>query len=229
MTLESSKTDRSSGDPDTRTRWLAHARWLLMGTLVYNMVEAGLALWAGYQAGSIALVSFGLDSGIEIVAASVILWRMRVEARGASTAVVEAAEERVHRIVGLSFILLAAFVVLQSLWTLITERIPEESRLGLALAIASLIVMPIVALGKLRVATRIGSPALMAEAKETLACSYLSFCLLLGLGANELLGWWWADPGAALLMVPWLVHEGLESLEESEAEEDEDTDENVDA
>lgn len=233
MTDENQAKVGSSKDPDLypnpKSRLLTYALWLLMGTLVYNVVEAGLALWAGYQAGSIALVSFGFDSGIEIVAASVILWRMRVEARGAPPEVIEAAENRVYRIVGISFFLLATFVIIQSVWTLVSSSMPEESRLGLALAVASLIVMPLIAFGKHRLATKLGSPALLAEAKETLACSYLSFCLLLGLAANELWGWWWADPGAALLMVPWLVHEGLETLDEDEEnneggddEEDED-------
>lgn len=200
-----------------RARWLTLALWLLMGTLVYNVVEAVLALWAGYRAGSIALVGFGLDSGIEILAAAVVLWRMRVEASGASSEVVETAEERVHRIVGLSFILLAGYVILQSLWTLHAGSTVEESRLGLALAVASLIVMPLIAWGKFHAAARIESPALLAEAKETLACSYLSFCLFVGLAANSLWGWWWADPAAALLMAPWLVHEGMEALEDEEA------------
>jgi len=205
--------------PMDKTRWLTYALWLLVGTLVYNLVEAFLALWAGYQAGSIALVGFGLDSGIEILAAGVVLWRMRVEARGGSIEAVEAAEERVLKIVGYSFFILAGYVVLQSLWVLSQESGAKESTLGLALAIASLIIMPVIAWGKFKVAGQIDSPALIAEAKETLACSYLSFCLFLGLAANAFWGWWWADPAAALLMVPWLVHEGLEALEDEDEDE----------
>ena len=103
-------------------------------------------------------------------------------------------------------------VVGQAGATLRTARAPEESLVGLALAGLSLVIMPLLSWGKLRAARRIGSAALRAEAKETLACSYLSFALLLGLGTNTALGWWWADPAAALLMVPWLVKEGLEGI-----------------
>ena len=92
------------------------------------------------------------------------------------------------------------------------QEVPNVSYIGLLLATASLIIMPLVSFGKLRAATEVGSRALRAEAKETLACSYLSFTLLLGLGANAALSWWWADPAAALLMIPWLVKEGLEGL-----------------
>lgn len=187
--------------------------------MAYNLVEAGVALWSGVVAHSIALVGFGLDSIIELAAASVLFWRLRVEARGAEREVVEAAERRVHRFVGFTFFALAAYVLTVAIWTLIGPGEPEESLVGIILAVASLIVMPLVSWGKLRAAQEIESAALRAEAKETLACSYLSFALLLGLAANALAGWWWADPVAALLMIPWLVREGWEGVV---GEEDED-------
>jgi divalent metal cation (Fe/Co/Zn/Cd) transporter len=188
------------------------ALWLVAGTMLYNLVEAGLAVAAGVSAGSIALVGFGLDSLVELAAASVLLWRLRVEARGADAEIVERTERRVHRFVGGTFLALAAYVAVQAGWALWTLDAPAESLLGILLAVASLVVMPLVALGKLRAARAVGSGALRAEAKETLACAYLSFTLLLGLVANAALGWWWADPVAALLMVPWLVKEGREGL-----------------
>jgi divalent metal cation (Fe/Co/Zn/Cd) transporter len=184
--------------------------------MVYNSLEAMVALWAGIGAGSVALVGFGLDSVIELIAATVVLWRMTVEARGASPDRVLGAERRVRRVVGATFFVLAIYVTLQAGWTLVSGREPSESTLGLVLAVASLVVMPMIAWGKLRAADALESRALRAEAKETLACSYLSFCLLLGLGLNALAGWWWADPAAALLMVPWLIHEGREAFEEEE-------------
>lgn len=158
------------------------------------------------------LVGFGLDSVIECAAAGVLLWRLRLEWRGVDPHSLEKAEHRVHRFVGVTFFLLAAWVVAQALWTLLAASPPAESWLGIALAAASLVVMPLVAWGKLRAAREIGSGALRAEARETLACSYLSFALLLGLGANALFGWWQADPIAALAMVPWLIREGREGL-----------------
>jgi divalent metal cation (Fe/Co/Zn/Cd) transporter len=184
--------------------------------MVYNTLEAVVALWAGIGADSIALVGFGLDSVIELIAATVVLWRLNVEARGASPDRVLGAERRVRRVVGTTFFVLAVYVTLQAGWTLMSRHAPSESVLGLVLAVASLVVMPLIAWGKLRAADALASRALRAEAMETLACSYLSFCLLLGLGLNALAGWWWADPGAALLMVPWLIHEGREAFEEEE-------------
>jgi divalent metal cation (Fe/Co/Zn/Cd) transporter len=200
--------------------WTRVGLWLVAGTMGYNLVEAGVALWSGAVAHSIALVGFGLDSIIELAAASVLFWRLRVEASGAEKEIVEAAERRVHRFVGFTFFALAAYVLTVAIWTLVGPGEPEESLVGIFLAIASLVVMPLVAWGKLRAAREIPSSALRAEAKETLACSYLSFALLLGLAANALAGWSWADPAAALLMIPWLVREGWEGVV---GEEDEDS------
>ncbi len=194
------------------TRWQRIGLALVVVTMAYNAVEAGLALFAGATAGSIALVGFGLDSIIELAAASALLWRLGVEARGADPERVEEVEHRVHRFIGLTFVLLAIYVVGQAGWTLWRQEAPEESLLGIVLAAASLLVMPLIAWGKLRAAREIASRALAAEAKETLACSYLSLTLLVGLLLNALLGWWWADPLAALAMVPWLVKEGREGL-----------------
>jgi divalent metal cation (Fe/Co/Zn/Cd) transporter len=165
-------------------------------------------------------VGFGLDSIIELAAAVALVWRLSVEARGLDRERIEEAEQRVRRFVGFTFLALAAYVVGQAGWTLWAQDAPAESPLGIGLAIASLVIMPLVAWGKLRVADRLGSRALRAEAKETLACSYLSFALLVGLGANAWVGWWWADPAAALLMVPWLIKEGLEGLRGEECCDD---------
>jgi divalent metal cation (Fe/Co/Zn/Cd) transporter len=195
--------------------------WLAVATVAYNLVEAGVALYAGVQAGSIALVGFGLDSVIELTAAAVVLWRLRLEARGAEVERVQVVEAAVSRFVGVTLIALAAYVVIQSVWILWIREAPQESWLGVALAVLSLLIMPLLGIGKLRAADEIGSRALRQEAKETFACAFLSFALLLGLGANAIAGWWWADPAAALLMVPWLVREGLEAFESDEDEEDE--------
>jgi divalent metal cation (Fe/Co/Zn/Cd) transporter len=188
--------------------WTRVAFWLVLLTMAYNLVEAGLALWSGFGARSVVLVGFGLDSVIECAAAGALLWRLRLEWRGVEGPGLETAERRVHRFVGVTFFALAAYVVGQAVWTLTAGDAPSESLLGIVLAVASLIVMPLLAWGKLRAAREIRSDALQAEAKETLACSYLSFTLLLGLGSNAVFGWGWADPVAALAMVPWLIREG---------------------
>lgn len=204
-------TDLSPTHPAGRD-WRRIALWLVIATMAYNLAEGAIALWAGVRAQSIALVGFGFDSYLELAAAGALLWRLRVEAGGADADVIERTERRVHRLVGGTFVALALYVALQSAWVLWQRRPPEESAVGIALAVASLVIMPLVAWGKLRAARELGSAALRAEAKETLACSYLSFALLLGLAANAAAGWWWADPAAALLMVPWLVKEGMEGL-----------------
>ena len=192
--------------------WTRIGLWLVGATLGYNVVEAVIALWFGAEAESIALLGFGLDSVIECAAAAVLLWRLGLVARGAEPHELERAERRVHRFVGGTFMALACYVTAQSALTLWLQQAPQESRIGIALALASLVIMPLVAWGKLRAAREIGSGALRAEAKETLACSYLSLALLLGLLGNASLGWWWADPIAALAMVPWLIREGMEGL-----------------
>lgn len=197
---------------DSRRDWTRIGLWLVGATLAYNVIEAAIALASGAAAESIALVGFGLDSGIEVAAASVLLWRLSLETRGVGGERLERAERRVHRFVGVTFLLLALYVTVQAGWTLWTQDAPRESLVGIALAAASLVIMPLVSWGKLRAAHEIGSAALRAEAKETLACSYLSFALLLGLAANAAGGWWWADPLAALAMVPWLIREGQEGV-----------------
>lgn len=199
--------------------WARIGLWLVGITLAYNVVEAGIALASGVAADSIALVGFGLDSGIEVAAAGVLLWRLSLETRGVDRETLARAERRVHRFVGATFLALAAYVSAQAALTLWTRDAPQESLVGIALACASLVVMPAVAVAKLRAAREIGSSALRAEAKETLACSYLSFALLLGLVANAAGGLWWADPLAALAMVPWLIREGLEGIRGESCEE----------
>lgn len=192
--------------------WRGIAIRLLTFTIVYNVLEASVALWQGLMADSIALTGFGLDAVIECAAASVVLWHLSAEFHGRDPGALERIERRVHQFVGATFIVLAVYVTAQSAWVLYTQAPPEESPIGILLAMASLTIMPLVAWGKLRAAAQLNSLTLRAEAKETLACSYLSFTLLLGLSANALLGWWWADPVAALLMVPWLIKEGVEGL-----------------
>ena len=198
------------------------ARWLVGATLGWDLVEGGVGLVAGILAGSVALTSFGLDSLIEVAAAGVLLHRLGLEARGADDETIARREHAAHRFIGWTFLALAIYVALKSATALIWQTAPSESPTGLVLAALAIVIMPLLAWGKLRVAKRIGSRALAAEAKESLACAWLSVALLLGLGAHMAFGWWWADPVAALLMVPWLVNEGREGLEEEDEDEDED-------
>ena len=192
--------------------WSRIALRLVAATLAYNVLEAGVALWFGVEAESIALVGFGLDSLIECAAASVMLRHLLVVSRGLSPEAVESSERRARRFIGFTFFALAAYVAVEAGRTIWLRDPPQASPPGIVLAGLSVVVMPAVAVWKLRAARELGSGALRAEAKETLACAWLSAALLVGLGANALAGWWWADPAAALLMVPWLLREGREGV-----------------
>jgi divalent metal cation (Fe/Co/Zn/Cd) transporter len=178
-------------------------------TVGWNVIEAGVAIVAGVLASSIALVGFGLDSVIETVAAVALLWRLRQRGEWEEAA----AESRALRIVGATFFLLAAYVTYESVRDLWLRERPQESLVGMVLAGVSLVVMPVLGTAKRRLARRMGSRALAADGMETLLCAYLSFTLLLGLGLNAWLGWWWADPVAALAMVGFMLREGWEAFE----------------
>jgi cation diffusion facilitator family transporter len=181
-------------------------------TVGWNVVEGIVAIVAGIVAGSIALIGFGLDSYVEVASGIVLIWRLRKHGFGDEEE--EAAEKRAIFFVGVTFVLLALYVTFESGKKLLFHEHPDESIIGIILAIVSLIVMPVLAFYKKKIATEINSRALRADALETLACSYLSFALVVGLGANALFGWWWADPLAALAMVYFLIKEGWEAVEE---------------
>ena len=191
---------------------MRRALWFLGFTIAYNIGEGAIAVWFGNAAGSTALVAFGLDSGIECAAAAVLLWRIAVELRGADEERTESAERRAMRFVGGTFIALAIYVAFEAATTLWNRESPGSSPVGIVLTIVSLLVMPTLSWLKLRNARRIGSKALESEAKETIACAWLSAITLGGLAANAALGWWWADPVAGLAMIPWLIREGVEGL-----------------
>jgi divalent metal cation (Fe/Co/Zn/Cd) transporter len=161
------------------------------------------------MAGSIALVGFGFDSLIEVTSGSALLWRLHMDADESRRERVEAITQR---IVGACFLLLAAYVSYDSIKSLIWREHPRESIPGIVLAVASVIVMPLLVRAKIKVARGIKSGALMADSKQTELCTYLSAILLVGLLLNALVGWWWADPVAALIMVPIIVKEGIEGL-----------------
>lgn len=198
-------------DDKTRRVWARRARLLILATLGYNLIEAGVAVAAGVAAGSIALLGFGLDSGIEIAAGATAFWRIREELEGTSGPG-DRAETLARQMIGATFLLLAAYIAYEVVVALARAERPDTSLIGILLAGVSILVMPLLARGKLRAAAVLGSRALRAEAHETLACAYLSLTLLVGLLLNAVAGWWWADPVAAALMVPWLIREGWEAV-----------------
>ena len=196
---------------------LNFARFLLVVTVLYNVVEGVIALWSGIAVGSIALVSFGADSYIEVAAASLVLWRLGIEDHEYA----EAVEHRIVRFIGWTFMVLSVAIVFSSVWALAGRAGAEESLVGIGLAIFSVVFMPLIAVWKLQVAAKSNLQSIAIEAKETIACSYLSLTLLVGLVANALLGWWWLDAVTALLLVPWLVREGLEGIRGEDDDDDE--------
>ncbi len=199
--------------PLSKDGWVRRALWLLGFSIAYNVIEGALAVGFGLAANSIVLVAFGLDSAIECAASAVLFWRMAIEARQEDEGRIERAEGRARRFIGLTFLALAAYVTVESGLTLSKGETPQTSIVGMVLAILSLLIMPTLAWGKLGAARNIGSRALQGEAKESAACASLAGITLAGLVANAALGWWWADPLAGLVMVPWLTREGIEGLQ----------------
>lgn len=192
-----------------RPALVRRSRRLNYATLAYNSLEGLIALGAGFLAGSVALVGFGVDSLIELTASGTALWRLQADANPRHR---QWAEDRSLRVVGLLFLALALYVAIDAARTLATGQAPERSCIGIILATVSLVVMPMLAQAKKSVAMQLQSGALAAEAKQTLICTYLSALLLGGLGLNALAGWWWADPIAALAMVPLIAREGIAGL-----------------
>jgi divalent metal cation (Fe/Co/Zn/Cd) transporter len=193
----------------TRNDMLRRGRVLNAISLLYNGAEAIIAVIAGTASGSIALVGFGVDSLLELGASLAATWRLTVDTDPRSR---ERAEFVALRITGASFLGLSAYVAWESVDALRSAERPSESTVGLVLALFSALIMPSLSRAKRRVAEALGSGALAAEAQQTMLCSYLSWILLIGLAANAMFGWWWADPVAALLMVPIIAREGWDAI-----------------
>jgi divalent metal cation (Fe/Co/Zn/Cd) transporter len=186
-----------------RARWRRTALALAWATIAWNSLEAIIAIASGAEAGSIALVGFGLNSIVEVGSAIVVVWQF-------SGADVER-EQRALKLIAGSFFVFAAYVAGQAVWDLIARSEPAESVPGIVLAALSLVVMPILAIAKRRVGRRMSSRTVVADSGQTMLCSYLSAVLLIGLVTNAILGWWWADPIAALAIAALAVNEGREA------------------
>lgn len=192
----------------TRAKDVRRGRWLEYLTVGWNSLEGIIAIGAGLVAGSVALIGFGLDSVIEVTSGAALLWRLHADAPERR----ERAEQVSLKIVGASFLALAAYVAFDAAKSLIAREPPEASYVGIALASLSLVVMPLLARAKRKVAAKINSRALEADSRQTDICAYLSAVLLGGLTLNALFGWWWADPIAALVMTPIIAKEGIGAL-----------------
>ncbi|HLF69709.1 MAG TPA: cation transporter, partial [Actinomycetota bacterium] len=177
-------------------------------SVAYNVLEAIVAVAFGMAAGSVALIAFGLDSVAESSSASVLVWRLHAERSGNRSA--QDAEKRAVRLVAVAFFILAGYILLKSGYDLLTRSKPDESVPGIVIAVVSILVMPLLAWRKRVAARSLDSRALQADSAQTTLCTYLSVVLLLGLVANALLGWWWADPISALLIGALALREGRE-------------------
>lgn len=180
-------------------------------TVGWNVIEGVVAIAAAMASGSVALLGFGIDSFVESASGSVLIWRLRAERRTTDEERVEQVERRAQRLVAGSLVLLAVYIAWDSITSLLANERPEPSLVGILLAIASLSVMWWLARQKRRVGVALGSRAMTADAFQTDACFWLSLFLLVGIGANALFGWWWADPLAALGMTFFIGREALEA------------------
>jgi divalent metal cation (Fe/Co/Zn/Cd) transporter len=193
----------ATGPEAGRSQLIRRAKGLARLGLGWHAIEAAFAIGAGLAAGSVALIGFGADSVVESVAGVILLWRFGGERHSS-----EAAERRAYRLIAISFWVIAAYVGVEAVRQLIAGDHPEASWIGIALAAITLATMPPLAMAKGKVAQQLGSAATRAEGRQNMLCAYLSAALLVGLGANALAGWWWADPITALLIAGVAVREG---------------------
>jgi divalent metal cation (Fe/Co/Zn/Cd) transporter len=182
-------------------RLVRRARLLAWGGIGWHAAEFGVAIAAGVAAGSIALIGFGIDSLVESAASFVVVWRLGSEIR----------ERRAQQLIAASFFLLAAYVGVEAVRTLVAADRPQASWVGIGLAAVTAPTMPLLAVAKQRVGRALGSSAAVQEGAQNMVCAYLSVALLAGLLANALAGWWWADPAAALVIAGFALREGRES------------------
>lgn len=191
-------------DATERARLQRRARRLAWGGNAWHLIEFAIAVGAGISASSIALVGFGTDSLIEVLAGSVVVWLFTGRRIHSDTA-----ERRAQQVIAVSFFLLAAYVAIESIRTLAGSHHPDASWIGIGLAVVTAPTMPLLARAKRRVGHQLGSAATVSESAQNLLCAYLSVALLAGLGANALVGWWWADPLAALVIAGVAAREGI--------------------
>lgn len=189
-------------------------------SILWMIIEAVVAIGAGLLAHSLALVAFGADSIIELIAGAVLLWRLAIEANGASLERVNRAEKASSWVVGIGLLLLALYIVVASVDKLWTHQGSESSYLGIGLAVASGIIMPYLSRVKKRIGADIGSKALRADGSCSIVCAYMAWTVLAGVILTALFGWWWVDSIAALALVYFVVKEGWEAVQEARGKED---------
>ena len=195
----------STSPPANRVAVLTkRIRFIVAFTIVYNLLEAVVSLWAGQDASSSALIGFGLDSTIEVTSALAVAWQF-------SRPEPQRYEKLTLKIIAVAFFALAGYVTVESLLSLLHHEPPEASPVGITIALLSVIIMPIVSFAERRAGTELGSASAVADSKQTLVCAWLSVALLIGLVLNATVDWWWADPLAALVIAGLAFREGKEA------------------
>ncbi|CAM3782322.1 cation transporter [Alicyclobacillus pomorum] len=203
-----------------------HARSVKKGvrieivSLLWMVIEGAVAIGSGIIAHSLSLVAFGADSIIELIAGGVLLWRLTVEAQGASLARVKRAEKTSSWVVGIALLLLAVYILVASIDKLVSHQGAESTYLGIGLAVASGIIMPYLSRAKKHIGSEIGSSALRADGACSIVCAYMAWTVLAGAVFNAILGWWWIDSIASLALVYFVVKEGWEAVQEARGKED---------
>jgi divalent metal cation (Fe/Co/Zn/Cd) transporter len=198
-----------------RQHLLRRGWWIEVASLTYNAVEVAVSLVAGFLAGSSALISFGLDSAIEGLSAGTLLWRLQGEEAGAEQGEVQKRKQWALYVIAGSFFLLCAFILYDAAGRLVAQESPQKSPIGIGLLCVSLLLNPFLAWAKYTTGRGLDSEALIADSKDTMVCLYQTVVVLAGLSLNATLGWWWADPVAALAIVPFAGREGWKVLQEA--------------
>jgi divalent metal cation (Fe/Co/Zn/Cd) transporter len=179
-------------------------RWIVAGTIVYNLIEAVIAISAGTVASSAALIGFGLDSTIEVLSAAAVAWQFTRRDP-------ERWEKGTLRVIAVAFFALAAYVTVSSVLALVGQVGVEHSTIGIVITSLSVVIMPFLSFAERRAGRELGSASAIADSKQTLICTYLSAAVLVGLVANSLFGWWWADAIAGLVIAVFAIREGIEA------------------
>jgi len=203
--------DCQDGCDRSRAALVRHGLRLEYLTVGWNVIEAVVSVAAALAAGSVALLGFGVDSLVETTSGLVLIWRLKAEARSSDAEQIERLDRRARKLVGLSLFLLAAYIAFDAARALLTGERPEPTIVGICVTALSLAVMWWLARSKRRTARGLASRALEADSFQTTACFWLSLITLAGIGMNAALGWWWADPAAALAMTWFIVSEGREA------------------
>ncbi|QDT16561.1 cation diffusion facilitator family transporter [Alienimonas californiensis] len=205
------ETESSSDPDDDRTRYLRRGKWTEVASLAYNLTEVAVSVTAGLMTGSSALVSWGADSAVESAAAGTMIWRLRGEERGIGRRDVLRRKKVALGVLAGAFAVAVAFILYEAISKFVSQTPPGFNWWGIGILLVSLVVNPALAWAKHHYGKKLDSPALKYDAIDTLICEYQTVVVLIGLGLAKWLGWWWADPAAALLIVPYVAWEGWEA------------------